>query len=203
MIQKKFGVRIEIRCEPERLSYSIRDYSGGRTFTAPYETLAIDNLPTLTFANMAFFRRTLLIPLSLLILSILTTQNTPLSEGIALLCFICFAGLLSAKLRNFFSVTFTQIPMQPLPPGSDGHLIRIIQDKNHDDILANIIRHWKARMLALYGEVQPNIDPEIQAARFNWLRKHNVIDDKELRIAMSKIEALVKAGVEQPSGSIN
>jgi hypothetical protein len=57
-------------------------------------------------------------------------------------------------------------------------LIRILKDKDHDEILAEVMRRWKVRIALLYGNVNLQADVERETKKFEWLRQRGVIDEE-------------------------
>jgi hypothetical protein len=93
------------------------------------------------------------------------------------------------QVFGFLSITFTQIEMNPPAPGSGGHAIRILKGKDHDEILAEVMRRWKARMAHFYGNVNLQADVERETKKFEWLRQRGVIDDEHFHRAMRILNA--------------
>ncbi len=106
-----------------------------------------------------------------------------------------------AQIFGLLSVTFTQIEMNPPAPGSNGHSIRILKDKDHDEILAEIMRRWKARMALLYGNVNLRADVERETKKFEWLRQRGVIDDERFQRALRILKA--SKGRPAEGGTLN
>jgi len=67
--------------------------------------------------------------------------------------------------------------------------LRILRDKDHDDILAEVTRRWKTRMALLYGTVNLRVDVERETRKFEWLRQRGVIDGERFQRAMRILNA--------------
>jgi hypothetical protein len=93
------------------------------------------------------------------------------------------------QVFGLLSLTFTQIEMSPSPRGSGGHLIRILKDKDHDEILAEVMQRWKARMAFLYRNVNLQADVERETKKFEWLRQRGVIDEEPFQRALRILNA--------------
>ena len=204
--QSKFGMRVELDCGPDKIRHTIKDFSGMRAFYVPYETLVVDSLPTLKVRNEILYRREWLVPLALFLIGYVifnANGNNGLSTSLCVAAFVCFGFLVLANLLNYFSVTFTQLPMNPPAPGSGGHYVRIMQGKDHDEILSEIMRRWKARMLSLFGELNPKTDAESESNKFRWLHQRGVIDDEELQRTLLTINAMHGGGPDPAGRSVN
>ena len=188
IVQRRFGTRVELEIGDEQLRYAIRDWSGGREFFVPYEIMAVTELPSLTISNLAFYRRLALLPLALFVASIATINDVAVSEDFAFASLLAFAAVVAAKLLNLFSVSFTMVPANPVPQGSQGHLVRIIRDSQHDRILNDLKQRWSVRLRQLYGPVNPANDPEKERAKFKWLRDKGVISPEEFDAALERLE---------------
>jgi hypothetical protein len=64
-----------------------------------------------------------------------------------------------------------------------------LKDKDHDEILAEVMRRWKARMAFLYGNVNLQADVERETKKFEWLRQRGVIDEERFQRALQILNA--------------
>ena len=90
------------------------------------------------------------------------------------------------KLDASFTVFDTQM----------GRLL-IAQDKNHDEILSEIVSRRRSVILKSHGEVDADNDPEQERAKFAWLRARGVITEDEYQAKLREIEG----GVPVPIAS--
>ena len=188
VVQRRFGMRVELVIGDQQLRYAIHDSSGGREFFIPYETMALTDLPNVTLSNLPFYRRLALLPLALFVGAIATMNHVALSEDLALVSILCFAAVIAAKLLNLFSVSFTLLPANPAPQGSQGHLARIIRDSSHDHILADLKQSWSARLRQLHGAINPANEPAQELAKFKWLRDKGIITAEEFGAAAAGLD---------------
>jgi hypothetical protein len=188
--QTRFGHWTEFEFGNERLGYTAKDYTGGRQFYILYETLKLDSLASLSVGNMLYLRRLFLVPLLFLIASFLTMNTYNLSLTFMLLAVLSVLVLIGLKLLNVFAVEFTLLPTAPPAPGSDGHLARVIKDKQHDRILAELDARWRERMRAVFGKLDLASDPDKEEARFKWLNKLGVINDADLTTILAQLTSM-------------
>ena len=66
--------------------------------------------------------------------------------------------------------------------------IFIIQDKNHDKIIAEINKRKKIQLLNWYGDIDLDNDVENEINKFKWLEKENVITKSEAEEKIAQIE---------------
>jgi hypothetical protein len=188
--QSRLGTKLKIEFAPDRLRYTISDHSGSRTFDAFYETLKVDSFPTLTMRRTIWRPRVLYAAIGIFLLATIVSNISKPLAGLLVIVAALLAPLYwLGQVFGFLSLTFTQIEMNPSPPGSGAHLIRILKDKDHDEILAEVMRRWKARMALLYGNVNLQADVERETKKFEWLRQRGVIDEERFQRALRILNA--------------
>lgn len=95
------------------------------------------------------------------------------------------------KLDASFTVFDTQM----------GRLL-IAQDKQHDEILSEIVSRRRDVILKSHGEVDLDNDPEQERAKFAWLRARGVITEDEYQEKLREIEGAAPMALapSTPSG---
>jgi hypothetical protein len=200
--QSRLGTKLKIEFASDRLRYTISDHSGSRTFDAFYETLKVDSFPTVTTRRTIWRARIVYAAIAIFLLAILVSNiSKPLAGALVIVAVLLMPLYWLAQIFGLLSVTFTQIEMNPPAPGSNGHSIRILKDKDHDEILAEVMRRWKARMALLYGNVNPQADVERETKKFEWLRQRGVADDERFQPALRILKA--SKGRPAEGGTLN
>jgi cbb3-type cytochrome oxidase subunit 3 len=64
----------------------------------------------------------------------------------------------------------------------------IINDKNHDKIIAEMTSRKKSQLLKWYGDINLDNDLENEISKFNWLVKQNVISQEEAEEKIAQVE---------------
>jgi hypothetical protein len=188
--QSRLGTKLKIEFAPDRLRYTISDHSGSRTFDAFYETLRVDSFPTVTTRRTIWRVRIVYAAIAIFLLAILVSNiSKPVAGALVIVAVLLVPLYWLGQIFGLLSVTFTQIEMNPPAPGSNGHSIRILKDKDHDEILAEVMRRWKARMAFLYGNVNLQVDVERETRKFEWLRQRGVIDEERFQRALRILNA--------------
>lgn len=77
----------------------------------------------------------------------------------------------------------------------------VLDDKNHDEILKELVSRKRNRLLQLYGEVDPSNDAAQEAEKFRWLHKRGVISDDVLSSRIAEIQR-IGTGKEADSGDV-
>jgi hypothetical protein len=194
--QSRLGTKLKIEFAPDRLRYTISDHSGSRTFEALYETLKVDSFPTVTTRRTIWRLRIVYVATAVFLLAVLVSNlSKPLAGALVIVALLLVPLYWLGQILGLLSITFTLIEMNPPAPGSNGHSIRILNDKDHDEILAEVMGRWKARMALLYGNVNPQADVERETKKFEWLRQRGVIDDERFQCALR----ILKASKARPS----
>ena len=188
--QSRLGTKLKINFAPDRLRYTIADHSGSRTFDALYETLKVDSFPTVTTKRTIWRVRIVYAAIAIFLLAILVSNlSKPLAGALVVVAMLLVPAYWLGQIFGLLSVTFTLIEMNPPAPGSNGHSIRIVKDKDHDEILAEVMRRWKARMAFLYGNVNLQADVDRETKKFEWLRQRGVIDEERFQRALRILKA--------------
>ena len=186
------GLGQSSRSSSRRTGYAttISDHSGSRIFDALYETLKVDSFPTVTTRRTIWRVRIVYAAIAIFLLAILVSNiSKPLAGALVIVAVLLVPLYWLGQIFGLLSVTFTQIEMNPPAPGSNGHSIRILKDKDHDEILAEVMRRWKARMAPLYGNVNLQADVERETRKFEWLRQRGVIDEERFQRALRILNA--------------
>jgi len=186
--QSRFGVRTRFDFGSERLTYTLRDTSGERRFSVPYEFVAPRNESTLVFNNKNFSWRLRFIPVVTFLASLAAINiGYDFAEIIEVASVAVFIALLVANFFNIFAVRFTIVPLVPSPPEAQGQPLRIIDDKRRASIFHELDRNWKLRMKLLHGTVNIAGDPAIELARLTWLRDNDVLSVAEFEVEAAKL----------------
>ena len=198
--QSRLGTKLRIEFAPERLRYTISDHSGSRTFDAFYETLKVDSFPTVTTRRTIWRVRIVYVAIAVFLLAtVVSNISKPLAGALVIAAVLLVPLYWLGQIFGLVSVTFTLIETNPPAPGSGGHSIRILKNKDHDEILAEVMRRWKARMALLYGNVNLQADVERETRKFEWLRQRGVIDEERFQRALRILNAS-KARPSEGSG---
>ena len=188
IVQNRFGVHLSFKFGPDQLSLAWRDFSGEREFAVNYEAIDVRNVSSLTDNSSQFARSLLFIPIVLWLPGIaLANVNRALSEGLIELSLLLIVTIYSAKLGRLFATKFTLLNMSPAPQSAGGHAIRIIKDKNHDAIVAELKARWRARIKRLYGAVNLSNDRDSEIVRLTWLKDNDVLTEAEYREALATL----------------
>ena len=167
--QRRFGTRLTYRFAANQLTYRIRDNSGEREFSVPYESINV-------------------VPLVIVGVSI-AVQGTDkgASQYLNLIGIVLFVALLGGRYLRLFAVKFTTLQMTPTPPGAGTSSLLIIKDKSHEAIFEEIKTRWRARLRQLHGTINFANDANAEIAKFTWLKDRAVITDEEYRKAVEKL----------------
>lgn len=186
--QRKFGTRLTYRFAANQLTYRIRDNSGEREFSVPYESINVLNPASLVINKVQFYRTLLIVPLVIVGVSI-AVQGTDkaASQYLNLIGIVLFVALLGGRYLRLFAVKFTTLQMTPTPPGAGTSSLLIIKDKSHAAVFDEIKTRWRARLRQLHGTINFANDANAEIAKFTWLKDRAVITDEEYRKAVEKL----------------
>jgi hypothetical protein len=206
IVQNGFGNRLTFEFGPEKLFYACRDADGERRFPIAYETIDVTSSSSATISNREFIQRMLLIPLVLWVVSMVLANSNPAISKV-LFNFAAELGifLLVSKFFGVFAVNFAELPLTTPPSGAGDLALRIMRNKDHDAILAELTSRWKLRMKEIHGTVDYTNDTDRELDKFRWLKLHQVIDEAEFtRIAEQlRTYATIRARPLPSEGTIN
>ncbi len=198
--QRKFGTRLTFQFAADQMLYLIRDYSGERQFSVPYESINVLTPASLVVNKVQFYRTLLVIPIVTIFVSIaIQSSDRTASQYLNLLSLALFAILLIARFLKVFSIKYTTLQMSPVPPGAGTNSILIMKDKDHATILEEIKLKWKERIRQLHGSINFLNDINKEIAKFTWLKDRAVITEEEFREAVKKLQSYGVQTQPQPS----
>jgi hypothetical protein len=198
IVQKRFSVRLTHRFEKDRFVYTLRDLSGEIQFAPKYETLLMGAPYTFIVQEKRLQRLAVVALMAInaiaLVMFLLHDRAAPLFGAIWLVVLI---ALLVLQRLGAFSAKCTLLKMEPPPPGAGKLAIRVIQDKHHDEIMAELKARWLARLRQLHLAVNPLKQPVQEQSKFAWLRDNGVITDAEYDRAIEELRGVAA----QPSAA--
>jgi hypothetical protein len=185
--QRRPGIRLGFVFGEQELSYSIRELGKEHRFSADYEHIFVHNPSYFDVANSIFARRfawTYLAfvgaiafgfywrvsPLALAVVTVL---------GIFLWAFI--------RMRAPFTLYFVLLPVALDAFSGQGREIQILDDETGARIIEEITARRRSRLRILYAFVNPDADPVHEAAKFDWLKQNQVIDENEYHAALAEL----------------
>jgi uncharacterized membrane protein len=203
--QRKFGTRLIFQFARDQMPYTIRDYSGERQFSVPYESINVLTPASLVINKVQFYRTLLIVPLIVIGISIgIQSSDRAASQYLILLGVALFVVLLIGRQLKLFAVKFTTLQMTPVPPGAGTTSLMIIKDKTHSAILEEIKTRWRVRLKQLHGAINFSNDASKEIAKFTWLKDRAVITDEEYREAVEKLRAYAMQTARQsPERTLN
>jgi hypothetical protein len=182
--QRRIGLRIRFEVGEDALQYSMKDYSGERTFEIPYENINLTQPAFLTLTATPLFRR--LFGLALLFLLFAAALGAFMPD-LAVLCGLATLPLsltiIVGRLTGWTNIHFRLFQLQPATPGAINP-IRVIDDAKGEQIVDLIKQARKAKFRRLYAEPNLDTDPEREISRLTWLRDNDIITSEEWQAAI-------------------
>jgi hypothetical protein len=196
LTQRRYGTRLTYRFAANQLTYTIRDYSGEREFSVPYESINVLAPASLVVNRVQFYRTLLIVPLVMVALAIaVQSTDKAASQYLTLTGIVLFIILLGGRYLRLFAIKFTTLQMAPAPPGAGTSSLLIMKDKRHAAIFDEIRTRWRTRLRQLHGSINFANDASAEVAKFTWLKDRAIITDNEYREAVEKLR---KFGVQSP-----
>ncbi len=179
--QKYRGTKLVFNFREKAVAFTHEDATGRRNVEVPYETIDLPN-PYDLLVKGYILRRPELIPLAAAaaLMAALRGANTSV-------ILVAAAGFLGAAVYLYFvrrrGVKYTFFTAQ-------NHKIRIMQNNQHDAIVAELKTHWVARLRELFGTVNVLNDPAKELAKFQRLKDLKIISEEEFEQRQAEIHAL-------------
>ena len=175
--QKRLSNRMRFVFGEKKLAYTFEDSQHRQRFALEYDEVPFTQTEfTERFEALravAFFWGALAI---VFLLGAIADRVVPYATVVlAALGGLAYLGY--RKLDASFTVFDT-------PPGR----LLIAQDKQHDDILGEIVSRRRDMILKSHGEVDAENDPEQERAKFAWLRERGIITEDEYQAKLREIE---------------
>ena len=179
--QKRLAHRTSFTFGPRKLAVRMEDDRAAVAFEQPYEDIPFE---TRTFTEKMMALRGAAIFFGLVgcyqgFAYVMLDAGT----GALVLSAVQFALAAAAEWgyrRSNVSFTVTDTP---------GGSIFVIQDRQHDDIMAAISDRRRSVLRSIAGDIDPENPVDFEVEKFTWLRDHAVITEDEFA---EKLEALGK-----------
>lgn len=81
--------------------------------------------------------------------------------------------------------------------------VHVIQDKNHDQIVSELMARRKDQIRKMYGEIDLENDPAREIEKFKWLLEQGVLTKEEADQKIAQVESSISRVVEYPRISLN
>ena len=170
--QARSGYKREFTFGSEKLTCKLRDPSGEREFSVPYEAIDVSSPSTLTLYKTPLVGWLFLLGV-LCCIGAATAGGAGLPDLVSTSLFafgmLLFGVALANRWTGWFSAKFTVLRISPPPPGTNAALM-IINDQKHDEVMETLRGKWKERLKTLYGRANPNADHTQESTRLAWLR---------------------------------
>jgi hypothetical protein len=187
IIQRKLGKRLTFQFGPEKLTYTIQDYSGEKQFSVFYESIGVLD-PSILKVNQTrrlFFGLRILGLILIAAILYQASRNAQVPVPLVGAFMILVLGTSLANYLKLFTIKYTVLQ---LPAGTVHGPVRIINDKHHAKILAELQARWKARIKKLHAAVNFANDPAKETAKFTWLRDRGVLSETEYHEALARLQ---------------
>lgn len=197
MSQKRQGAKLTFSFSEEKLTFTLADTSGEKSFAVPYEAIDVFEPSTVTLQNL-WLRRKLELYMALYFLITLSIPVMhPNPNGTWRALFLYFASVLVplivagvayhlAAARNWFA---TKCSVFGISGVAASNKIMVIFDKNHAAIVELLKARWRERLRKLHAPVNPANPQKAELAKFKWLKENGVISEAEYLAATSEIAA--------------
>lgn len=175
--QKNRSTKLSFAFGPTELTYHIIDQSGEVEFLIDYAELPGNSR---RIFMKTFFRNLGIVfcVLGLIALASAAAGGAMWTNALPLL--IMGAAWLGAYYWNRANYTVLDTVKGP---------IWILEDKQLDAIHGEIKSRRKARILEIYGKVDPQRPPDVEIAKFEWLVKERVLTREEAEPILSRLRA--------------
>ena len=175
--QKRLSNRMRFAFGEEKLAYTFEDSQHRASYAIEYDDVPFTQVE---FTERFEALRATAILWAVLGVFYLIRAVTDGQVSITALVLFALAALSYYGYRTLdSSFTVFDTPM--------GRLL-IAQDRQHDEILGEIVNRRRAMILRSHGEVDADNDPEQERAKFAWLRARGVITEDEYQAKLREIE---------------
>lgn len=177
--QQRNGTKLVFSLGHDKLAFTHSDASGENSREIAWEQIDLENSSTVLAKGYLVKRPDkvlLYIGAFLLLMARAPRPSMLLAGGIV---FICLGVRVYYSRRRGIGYTIFKTAQNP---------IRIIQDKQHDLILAELRKRRGQRLKEMFGVVNKANDPAKETAKFQWLKAIGAITQEELELATAEIQ---------------
>ncbi len=189
--QKQMAMKTWFTFEDRDLSYKARDNSGEVAFSVDYEAISANSRRVFNRNN--WLRNVGLLWCVIGVIQIgLALASGNVGPGAA------FWFVIGAGCLVFYRLTWSEYTAFETPHGS----LFVINDKNHDAIVAEIDDRRKAGLLAWYHSLDFSGEPVAEAQTVEWLMKQDVLTkaEGEARLAELRDDSTMFLGSSDKPG---
>lgn len=168
----------------ENLTYTIADRTGERTVNIPYDSIDFRNSQALVTNNSLYRRQAMAVLFliwSVLILATVALHADPAAPVI--FSVVMIAVIIKAFIQTSGQVKKTLFKAPTLS-------LEVFQDDQHDKIVEMLKVHWLARLRNLHLKINPLRSPEQEIAKYEWLKKNDVISEQEFTDAVNALQRM-------------
>lgn len=97
-------------------------------------------------------------------------------------------SFLIVRLLTPFAHHFVLIPVSSDAFGGQGPPVWVWDDALGQKVLDELESRWRARLRSLHAVIDPDNDAQREAAKFQWLRENELVDEAEYQAALGEIE---------------
>lgn len=200
IVQSRYGITLRYEFGPEELIYTRSDLSEAHRCSAPYENIGVGHPSYLAINNRLFAIASSLIAISLIIATITAILVYELPPWLLVIPGgVVPIGFLIIRLRMPFSLHFALLPVSLDAFGGQAPSIWVWDDERGQEVMDELMPRWRHRLRSLYASVDPDNDPQREAAKFSWLREYEIIDEAEYQAALGEIEVhCSSSGADRP-----
>ena len=179
--QKRLSNRLRFTFREEDLEHRLEDASHAHEFRVPYDALPFTH--TEFTEKFEALRGLTFVWLFLALLNALRALGD-LSFGVAALVLLALAGASWLGYRRLSATFFVM--------DTEQGRIMVLHDGQEERIMGEMAQRRRDALLAEYGAVDHDGDPERERAKFAWLRDRGVLTEDEYQ------EKLAEIGGEAP-----
>lgn len=177
--QSKLGFYREFRFLDDRLDCKVKDLTGERTFTVPYELIDMPNPSHVRTTNPRYSHRLYRTIVAALVAALLIgLVNKTAGGALSVAALVCYAGIWIAQTAGWFSVDLTHIPLLGAKAGTPA-VISLIGDGQQIRLMQELTTRWRDRVRKLFGKANLEAEPQQEISRLQYLRKLDVLSDEE------------------------
>lgn len=178
--QRKFGSETQFDFDLDNLKYRVSDKSGSNTFNTPYAEIGRER-------DLLVERNTWLQNVGYLWLALgaVLTGISYFGSGALRPSLWLFVGAGCVGVAWLRTIRYTKLV-------GDRGTVFIMQDRQHDAILAQIEARRVDQLRRWYDFFDADEDAGRQRNRFEWLRRQDALDDAELAQRLQKLEGMTR-----------
>lgn len=191
--QRHFADSVEFEFGDDEFDYTIKSSGSKKRFSVDYMRFDPEVIEEIEQAN-TWWRNA---GVAWVVIGVFLTGLRYANGGELSLSFWLYLGIVCLAVYRLGRTSFLSHAIE------GGGRILLIKDGRAPAILEELTERRRTRLAKVFGEVDPDEDPEVEVAKLKWLEGQGALSSEDVAAKISEIRAAENEGQEDPTQRVN